>query len=208
MVKNARLGRATPLIRAPTHRPIQPQPPIQALHPIQTLTPIKPQRPFRSPTPIQSPTPGRPPPPPPPLRAVAGCRIPVEMHLSLHTTVAKLPVSHPSIVKVTRSSLGASPHPPACGQRVNGYSAAVNELAFGANRAAGGACGRCFKITANSDPYTPSYAGPFGNTIVVKVNDLCPASSNNQWCGQGVSKPLNSFGVPMQCVVPIPFLPL
>jgi len=84
-----------------------------------------------------------------------------------------------------------------CGQRVSGYSAAVNELAFGANEAAGGACGRCFRITPNYDPYTPSYAGPFGNSIVVKVNDLCPASNNNQWCGQRVSKPLNSYGVPM-----------
>ena len=90
----------------------------------------------------------------------------------------------------------------ACGQIVNGYSAAVNELAFGANSAAGGACGRCFEITPTSDPYSPSFTGPFGNTIVVKVNDLCPASGNNQWCGQSVSNPLNSFGKPMQCVKP------
>lgn len=91
--------------------------------------------------------------------------------------------------------------PAACGQRVDGYSAAVNELAFGANDAAGGACGRCFRISSNYDPYTPSYAGPFGNTIVVKVNDLCPVGTNNMWCGQRVSEPLNSYGAPMQCVV-------
>jgi hypothetical protein len=97
--------------------------------------------------------------------------------------------------------------PTACGQRVTGYSAAVNELAFGANEAAGGACGRCFRITPNYDPYTPSYAGPFGNSIVVKVNDLCPASNNNQWCGQRVSKPLNYYDMPMQCVDTFPFLP-
>lgn len=81
---------------------------------------------------------------------------------------------------------------------MSGYSAAVNELAFGANSAAGGACGRCFKISADYDPYTPTYSGPWGNTIVVKVNDLCPAGSNNQWCGQTVSHPLNSFDDPMQ----------
>jgi hypothetical protein len=87
----------------------------------------------------------------------------------------------------------------ACGQRVNGFSAAVNQLAFGASSGAGGACGRCFKISANYDPYTPSYAGPWGNTIVVKVNDLCPATSNNvDWCAQTVSHPLNAFNEPMQ----------
>jgi hypothetical protein len=86
---------------------------------------------------------------------------------------------------------------------VNGYSAAVNELAFGANNAAGGVCGRCFKITPTEDPYSPEYAGSFGNTIIVKVNDLCPiGSTNNEWCGQGVNKPLNCHGMPMQCVKP------
>ena len=88
----------------------------------------------------------------------------------------------------------------ACGQKVNGYSAAVNELAYGANSGTGGACGRCFKITPTSDPGTPSSTGPFGNSIVVKVNDLCTASSNSKSCGQTVSNPLNQYSMPMQCV--------
>ena len=139
---------------------------------------------------------------PPPLIQAAGCRTPKAMHPSLHIAVVSLPVSHAPIFMAIPLSAHTEHDllPAACGQRVNGYSAAVNELAFGANDAAGGACGRCFKISLNYDPYTPSYAGPFGNSIVVKVNDLCPASNNNMWCGQRVSKPLNSYGVPMQCV--------
>ncbi|KAI0302987.1 RlpA-like double-psi beta-barrel-protein domain-containing protein-containing protein [Russula brevipes] len=91
---------------------------------------------------------------------------------------------------------------PSCGIRMNsGYTAAVNELAFGASSAAGDACGRCFKITPTKDPYTPSYTGPFGNTIIVKVTDLCPASpssdSGPRWCDQTVSRPLNGFNMPM-----------
>jgi len=91
--------------------------------------------------------------------------------------------------------------PTACGQKVNGYSAAVNALAYGANSGTGGACGRCFKITPTSDPHTPSSTGPFGNSIVVKVNDLCTAASNNEFCDQTASNPLNHYDMPMQCVV-------
>ena len=96
--------------------------------------------------------------------------------------------------------------PAACGQKVNGYSAAVNALAYGANSGTGGACGRCFKIVPTSDPYTPSSKGPFGNSIVVKVNDLCTASSNNEFCDQTASNPLNHHNMPMQCVDTIPLL--
>jgi len=96
--------------------------------------------------------------------------------------------------------------PTACGQKVNGYSAAVNALAYGANSGTGGACGRCFKITPTSDPDTPSSKGPFGNGIVVKVNDLCTAASNSEFCGQTVSNPLNHYNMPMQCVDVIPLL--
>lgn len=82
---------------------------------------------------------------------------------------------------------------------MSGFSVAVNQLAFGADSGAGGACGRCFKISATYDPYTPSYMGPWGGTIVVKANDLCPATSNNNpWCGQTVSHPLNSYNMSMQ----------
>jgi hypothetical protein len=83
------------------------------------------------------------------------------------------------------------------------HSAAVNTFAFGAYRASGDACGRCFKITSNKDPYSPTYTGPF-NTIVVRVNDLCPMDSNQEWCGQTASNPLNQHGMSMQCVPALP----
>ncbi|KAI0286102.1 RlpA-like double-psi beta-barrel-protein domain-containing protein-containing protein [Russula aff. rugulosa BPL654] len=83
-----------------------------------------------------------------------------------------------------------------CGVTLSGFSAATNTLAFGAYRASGDACGRCFKLTSNHDPYTPSFAGPF-KTIVVRVNDLCPADSNGEWCGQRVSHPVNQFNMSM-----------
>jgi hypothetical protein len=41
----------------------------------------------------------------------------------------------------------------------------------------------------------------FGQSIVVKVTDLCPVSGNQQWCGQKQSSPSNSFGMPVQYVV-------
>ena len=56
---------------------------------------------------------------------------------------------------------------------VNGFTAAMNQLAFGAMPGDGGgdACGRCFALTGNQDPYSPAFAGPF-KSIVVKVTDL------------------------------------
>ncbi|PBK71443.1 endoglucanase V-like protein [Armillaria solidipes] len=86
---------------------------------------------------------------------------------------------------------------PACGKTATGYTAAINQLAFGSSSGlgAGDACGRCFAITASADPYSTSYTGPF-TTIVVKVTDLCPASGNEQWCGQTQSSLTNSFDMP------------
>jgi hypothetical protein len=91
----------------------------------------------------------------------------------------------------------------ACGITTSGYTAAVNTFAFGANSASGDACGRCFNITSNEDPYSPSYSGPF-KSIVVRVSNLCPINSNEEWCGQTASKPLNQHGTSMQCVT-LPF---
>ncbi|KAI9446031.1 endoglucanase V-like protein [Lactarius indigo] len=84
---------------------------------------------------------------------------------------------------------------PACGKTVSGYTAAMNQLAFGApsGLGAGDACGRCFKVTGSVDPYSPSDKGPF-KSIIVKVTDLCPIQGNRQWCGQTVSNTTNSFG--------------
>ena len=79
----------------------------------------------------------------------------------------------------------------------------MNQLAFGSESGLGpgDACGRCFAITGNHDPYSPNYAGPFGQTIVVKVTDLCPAPNNEQWCGQTQSNDVNSFQMPFQYVI-------
>ena len=76
-------------------------------------------------------------------------------------------------------------------------------LAFGANNSFGDACGRCFQITPTGDLFDPSFKGPFGNTIIVKVNNLCTnhAGSEHNFCGQTVSNPRNEFGAPMQCVI-------
>ncbi|KAF5355340.1 hypothetical protein D9758_006070 [Tetrapyrgos nigripes] len=78
-----------------------------------------------------------------------------------------------------------------------GYSAAINQLAYGAppGLGPGDACGRCFALTATQDPFSPSYPGPF-NTIIVKVTDLCPISGNEEWCGQTTSKTNNAHGMP------------
>nr|GAT55085.1 endoglucanase V-like protein [Mycena chlorophos] len=88
---------------------------------------------------------------------------------------------------------------PACGVTASGYTAAISQLAFGSvpGLGPGDACGRCFSITGTADPYSPSYTGPFGATIVVKVcllyglsskspdpfqvTDMCPAAGNEQW---------------------------
>ena len=89
----------------------------------------------------------------------------------------------------------------ACGKTASGYTAAMNQLSFGAPPSGGGgdACGRCFRITGEADPYSSGDKGPF-NCIVVKVTDLCPGGPSNQWCGQTVSNPVNSFGMSVQCV--------
>ena len=73
-------------------------------------------------------------------------------------------------------------HLPACGKAASGYTAAISQLAFGSSPGlgAGDACGRCFALTGNKDPYSPNYAGPFGQTIVVKVTDMCPVQGNQE----------------------------
>lgn len=62
---------------------------------------------------------------------------------------------------------------PACGKTATGFTAAINQLAFGSGPGlgAGDACGRCFAVTGTSDPFSPSFPGPF-HSIVVKVTDL------------------------------------
>ncbi|KAH9072354.1 endoglucanase V-like protein [Lactarius deliciosus] len=86
--------------------------------------------------------------------------------------------------------------PPACGKSATGFTAAMSQLAFGASSGLGpgDACGRCFQVTGDKDPYSPDFTGPF-NSVVVKVTNLCPVSGNEQWCGQTTSQPTNSLGM-------------
>jgi hypothetical protein len=42
--------------------------------------------------------------------------------------------------------------------------------------------------------YSPSYTGPFGKSIVVKVTDECPIAGNSEFCGQTASHPTNTHG--------------
>ncbi|PIL24636.1 hypothetical protein GSI_12520 [Ganoderma sinense ZZ0214-1] len=87
---------------------------------------------------------------------------------------------------------------PACGVAANGYTAAVSQLAFGSSPGLGpgDVCGRCFAVTANADPYSPAYTGPF-KTIIVKVTDLCPVAGNQEWCGQSTSNQNNQHNEPV-----------
>ena len=89
----------------------------------------------------------------------------------------------------------------ACGYSASsGYTAAMNQLAFGSYPGVGpgDACGRCFAITADADPYSPDFTGPFGQTIVIKVTDMCPVEGNEVWCGQTTTDDSNQFGMPFQ----------
>jgi hypothetical protein len=86
---------------------------------------------------------------------------------------------------------------PACGKAASGFTAAINQLAFGSvpGIGPGDACGRCFSLTGMADPYSPAYTGPF-SSIIVKVTDMCPVQGNQQFCGQTTATPTNSFGTP------------
>ncbi|KAF7356908.1 Endoglucanase V-like protein [Mycena venus] len=89
---------------------------------------------------------------------------------------------------------------PACGIAASGYTAAISQLAFGSapGLGPGDACGRCFALTGTEDPYSPSYTGPFGKSIVVKVTDMCPVAGNEAWCGQTATSQTNQFNMPVQ----------
>ncbi|KAI0272303.1 endoglucanase V-like protein [Gloeopeniophorella convolvens] len=84
---------------------------------------------------------------------------------------------------------------PACGKSATGFTAAINQLSFGAapGSGAGDACGRCFAVTGTRDPFSPQFTGPF-HTVVVKVTDLCPVQGNQEWCGQTTAQSTNQHG--------------
>nr|AEK06231.1 endoglucanase [Phanerodontia chrysosporium] len=88
---------------------------------------------------------------------------------------------------------------PACGKAASGSTAAkqpVRVRLCARPRVQEHAGGRCFALTGNHDPYSPNYTGPFGQTIVVKVTDLCPVQGNQEFCGQTTSNPTNQHGMP------------
>lgn len=78
----------------------------------------------------------------------------------------------------------------------------MSQLSFGAPPGLGGgdACGRCFHLVANYDPYDPGYKVP-SKGITVKVTDLCPVQGNEEWCGQTTQNPLNQHNASTQYVV-------
>ena len=143
---------------------------------------------------------------------MAGCRTQAAVRPSHLLITVQLPVSICAYFRVLVAFHGSRAErdhilrflPAACGVNfTSGFTSAVNELAFGSNHSFGDACGRCFQITPTADPFNSSFQGPFGNTIIVKVNNLClngPTSQHN-WCGQTVSKPKNEFNASMQCVL-------
>ncbi|PNS18078.1 hypothetical protein CAC42_4037 [Sphaceloma murrayae] len=75
-----------------------------------------------------------------------------------------------------------------------GYSAAVSQNLFGVGPGAGAgpACGTCWKVTANTDS-SGNRLSNAGNSIVVQVNNLCPAQGN-PLCSQNGLSGTNQYG--------------
>jgi len=83
----------------------------------------------------------------------------------------------------------------ACGFYTSpGYSAAVsqNEFGVGPGAGAGPACGTCWKLTIETDSSGNTVSNS-GNSIVVKVTNLCPASGN-PLCAQNGLSGTNQYG--------------
>ncbi|ORY02850.1 hypothetical protein BCR34DRAFT_573940 [Clohesyomyces aquaticus] len=83
----------------------------------------------------------------------------------------------------------------ACGFYTSpGYSAAVsqNEFGVGPGAGAGPGCGTCWKLTAQTDSSGNKLSNA-GNSIVVQVTNLCPASGN-PLCAQNGLTGTNQYG--------------
>ncbi|KAK3117522.1 hypothetical protein LTR53_001039 [Teratosphaeriaceae sp. CCFEE 6253] len=83
----------------------------------------------------------------------------------------------------------------ACGFYTSpGYNAAVsqNEFGVGPGAGAGPACGSCWKLTINTDSSGKTLSSA-GNSIVVKITNLCPASGN-PLCAQNGLSGTNQYG--------------
>jgi hypothetical protein len=79
-------------------------------------------------------------------------------------------------------------------QQQPGYSAALSQNAFGVGPGAGAGpgCGTCWKLTANTDSSGNKLSNA-GNSIVVQVTNLCPASGN-PLCSQNGLGGTNQYG--------------
>ncbi|KAK4954610.1 hypothetical protein LTR10_008043 [Elasticomyces elasticus] len=82
----------------------------------------------------------------------------------------------------------------ACGYYTTGYNAAVsqNEFGVGPGAGAGPACGTCWKLTIQTDSSGKTVSNA-GNSIVVEVTNLCPASGN-PLCAQNGLGGTNQYG--------------
>ncbi|OAG03681.1 uncharacterized protein CC84DRAFT_1260793 [Paraphaeosphaeria sporulosa] len=83
----------------------------------------------------------------------------------------------------------------ACGFYTSpGYSAAVsqNEFGVGPGAGAGPGCGTCWKLTVQTDSSGNDLSNA-GNSIVVQVTNLCPASGN-PLCAQNGLTGTNQYG--------------
>ncbi|MCJ1396926.1 hypothetical protein MMC11_000118 [Xylographa trunciseda] len=82
----------------------------------------------------------------------------------------------------------------ACGFYDNpGYNAAVSQNLYGVGpgQGAGPACGTCWQLVPKTDSSGNALKG--ANTIVVKVNNLCPAQGNSL-CAQNGLSGTNQYG--------------
>lgn len=75
-----------------------------------------------------------------------------------------------------------------------GYAASVSQNLFGAGpgQGSGAACGTCYRLTIETDEGGNRVANA-GSSIVVMVNNLCPAA-NNSLCAQPDLQTPNSYG--------------
>ncbi|TKA82846.1 hypothetical protein B0A55_00968 [Friedmanniomyces simplex] len=82
----------------------------------------------------------------------------------------------------------------ACGYYTSGFNAAVsqNEFGVGPGAGAGPACGTCWKLTIETDSSGNAVSNA-GNSIVVEITNLCPASGN-PLCAQNGLSGTNQYG--------------
>lgn len=76
-----------------------------------------------------------------------------------------------------------------------GFAAAVSQNLYGASagQGAGPACGTCYRLTIETDQAGKSVPNA-GSSIVVMVNNLCPATADNPLCQQPDLQTPNQYG--------------